>query len=456
MTNVLLLTVDDMNGDTPGCFGGPPGVTPAVDALAAAGMRFLRAHVNVAVCQPSRSVLLTGRYPHRNGAEGFGPIRADVPVLTDPLRAAGYRCGILGKVEHLAPVERFGWEHQVDAPDLSHGRSPARYAEEARRFLADASREGRPWFLMANAHDPHRPFSGSEQERHQLGEDLAAIPSPSRTFGLEECATPGFLPDLRDVRLEVAEYLSSCRRADDVVRAVLTEVEVAGATDDTLVVFLSDNGMSFPFAKSSCYLHGTRTPLVVRWPGVITAGSVEADGFVEGIDLAPTILDALDLPADHAADGRSFLPLLRGASQPGRDAVVTVFHETVYGRRYEMRAVQDAGYGYVWNEWSDGEASYLADNMMGRTWRAMVSAAEHDPAVADRCEHLLHRVPEELYDVRSDPDATHDLATDLDHADRLHRCRTQLRTWMRRVGDPLLGRYEQFLGGGPEEGRAGG
>src|SRR3954471_3329351 len=102
-----------MNADTPGSFGGPAQATPAIDAFAATGVRFLRAHVPVAICQPSRSAMLTGRWPHRNGAEGFGPIRDDVPVLTDLLRPAGYRAGILGKVEHLEPIERFSWDLAV-------------------------------------------------------------------------------------------------------------------------------------------------------------------------------------------------------------------------------------------------------------------------------------------------------------------------------------------------------
>src|SRR5512142_2767113 len=84
--NILLITADDMNWDTPGCFGGSvPGITPNIDRLASQGMRFERAHVTVAVCQPSRSALMTGRYPYRNGAEGFGPIRTDVPTLQEQL-----------------------------------------------------------------------------------------------------------------------------------------------------------------------------------------------------------------------------------------------------------------------------------------------------------------------------------------------------------------------------------
>lgn len=105
--NVLLITADDMSGDTPATFGGPPGVTPAIDALAEEGMSFLRAHVPIAVCQPSRSAMMTGRWPHRNGAEGFEPVRDDVPVLTELLKEVGYRTGILSKVVHLAPLEKF-------------------------------------------------------------------------------------------------------------------------------------------------------------------------------------------------------------------------------------------------------------------------------------------------------------------------------------------------------------
>src|SRR5947208_16641736 len=89
--NVLLITADDMNYDTPGFAGGKvPDITPNLDKLASEGIYFKKAHVTVAVCQPSRSVLMTGRYPHRNGAEGFNPIRADVPTLGEQLRAAGY------------------------------------------------------------------------------------------------------------------------------------------------------------------------------------------------------------------------------------------------------------------------------------------------------------------------------------------------------------------------------
>ena len=237
---------------------------------------------------------------------------------------------------------------------------------------------------------------------------------------------------------------------------MLAEVDAAGATEDTVVVFLSDNGMAFPFAKSNCYLHSTRTPLVVRWPGVVAAGSVEAERFVEGIDLAPTILEVLGLPADPGADGRSFAPLFRGEAQAGRDQVVTVFHETVYGRRYEMRAIQDAGHGYIWNEWSDGEAAYLADNMMGRTWRAMLHAAERRPRGRRSLRALPAPRPRGALRRRVGPRCpARPRRRPGERASASTRRRRALRTWMERVGDPLLGRYEAFLATRSERGGRG-
>ncbi|HKU11154.1 MAG TPA: sulfatase-like hydrolase/transferase, partial [Sinomonas sp.] len=104
MTNILLITADDMDGNTPGSFGGPVDATPNLDRLAAEGMVFRRGNVPAAVCQPSRSALVTGLWPHRNGAEGFEPIDEGIGVITDLLREKGYLAGILGKVKHLQPV----------------------------------------------------------------------------------------------------------------------------------------------------------------------------------------------------------------------------------------------------------------------------------------------------------------------------------------------------------------
>jgi N-sulfoglucosamine sulfohydrolase len=454
-TNVLLFTVDDMNWDTPGCFGGPPNATPALDALATEGMRFTNGHVTIAVCQPSRSVMMTGRYPHRSGALGFMPINDDVPVLTDALHTAGYRCGILGKVTHVAPVERLGWAQAVDMEELHQGRDPERYAAETRHFLAASAAAGQPFFLMANAHDPHRPFHGSIDEAATYSsEDMERIADPSHVFEAGDWPVPGFLPDLPDIRLEVAEYLSSSRRADDVLAAVLAELDHAGVTENTLVIFLSDNGMAFPFAKTNCYLHSTKTPWLVRWPGRIPADATDNTHFIEAIDITPTILDALELPIPDGVDGRSHLPLLLGETQSGRDRIVTVFHENAFAAglratgedpspgQFEMRCIQNARWGYIWNAWSDGDKRFFNESQFGRTWSAMQVAAQDDTYIAKRSEFYEHRVSEELYDFAADPDALVNLIDSDGGADELNHLRGELHEWMIRTDDFLRPRFE--------------
>ena len=451
MTNILLITADDMDGNTPGSFGGPEDATPHLDRLAADGMTFHRGHVPAAVCQPSRSALMTGRWPHRNGAEGFEPINDGIGVITDQLKDAGYTVGILGKVGHIQPVERFGWDMAADMRQLGLGRNPEAYASRAEEFMTGAAREGRPWFLMANAHDPHRPFHGSEQEREfWTDQERSEYPEPSKVFSADEVDVPNFLPDLPGVRAEYAEYLSSSRRCDDVVGAVLSALERTGGADETLVIFISDNGMAFPFAKANCYLRSTLTPLIVRWPGVTTPGSSNDDAFVNMLDLFPTFCDAAGVPVPEGIDGKSLTPLLAGGEEQGRDEVFTVFHETSAKQRFEMRCVQDARYGYIWNGWADGTMQYRAENMWGLSWPAMLQAAENDESIRERADFYLTRAPEELYDLAVDPGCLNNLAQDPALAPILGKKRSTLAAWMTSTGDPLAQVFRSTVGSANE------
>ena len=442
MTNILLITADDMDGNTPGSFGGPHDATPNLDRLAADGMTFHRGHVPAAVCQPSRSALMTGMWPHRNGAEGFEPIDDGIGVINDQLKDAGYRVGILGKVGHIQPVERFQWDMAVDMRQLGLGRNPAAYGSRTEEFITAAVREGRPWFLMANAHDPHRPFHGSAAEREfWTEEERSEYPEPSKVFSADEVEVPGFLPDIPGVREEYAEYLSSSRRCDDVVGEVLAALERTSTADQTLVIFLSDNGMAFPFAKANCYLRSTLTPLIVRWPGVTTPGSNNDEAFVNMLDLYPTFCDAAGVPAPPNIDGKSLTPLLTGGQEPDRDRVFTVFHETSAKQRFEMRCVQDSQYGYIWNGWADGRTQYRAENMLGLSWPAMLEAAENNEAIRRRADFYRTRAREELYDLSTDPDCLTNLAGNPDFEPVLTRTRNSLSRWMTTSGDPMAAEF---------------
>ena len=438
--NILLITADDMNWDAVGAWGCPvPDTTPHIDRLARGGLRFDHAHVTIAVCQPSRSALMTGRYPHRSGGEGFFHLRVPgIPILPEILRAAGYEVGILGKVEHSTPYEEFAWDMAYDMAELGHGRNPAVYQQHAEAFVHRALSSGRPFFLMANSHDPHRPFYGNDTAGwYRAGEHPAAV-APSKIFAPEEITTPGFLADLPEVRLEISEYYSSVRRCDDTVGAVLAVLEQHQVEENTIVIFLSDNGMAFPFAKTNCYLHSTRTPWIARWPALIRPGGVDDQHFVSGIDLMPTLLEAAGIEPPADMDGSSFLPLLRGEKQDDRDLVFTQFFQTAARGNYPMRCVQSRRFGYLFNPWSDGRRIFRNESQFGRTMAAMSAAAESSEEIAARVRLFLYRVPEELYDFQRDPDARHNLIDDPEYESELRSLRSALEAWMEATGDPAL------------------
>jgi N-sulfoglucosamine sulfohydrolase len=207
-------------------------------------------------------------------------------------------------------------------------------------------------------------------------------------------------------------------------------------------VFLSDHGMSFPFAKTNCYLNSTRTPWIVRWPDRIRPSSVDEEHFIAGIDFMPTVLDAVGVELPEGMDGTSLLPILFGGRQPGRDHVFTQFNH-IHGRRpYPMRCLQNRRFGYIFNPWSDGDRVYSAEPLDGLTFEAMKKASADHPVIADRVHMLQYRVVEELYDLENDPDALHNLIDDPKYRDQADRLRGQLLEWMRATGDPALEAFE--------------
>src|SRR5262245_9923879 len=213
--SLLLVTADDLDAASTGWMGNPFPPTPRIDALAATSHRFVNHHVTVPICQPSRAVLFTGRLPHRNGAVGFGPIRDDVPTLTELLRAHGYFTAAIDKLRHMRPRASFPWHVAL----RGIGRHPRRLAAAVARCLAAARQ--RPFFLNVNLTDPHRPFRTAAVDRRAL-------------------RVPGFLEDLPPVRREMAHYLASVARLDASLGATLDALAASGRDRDTVVVFLSD------------------------------------------------------------------------------------------------------------------------------------------------------------------------------------------------------------------------
>jgi N-sulfoglucosamine sulfohydrolase len=433
--NILLFTADDLHRDSLGCFGGRvAGLTPNLDVFASQGLRFEYAHVNVAICQPSRGVLATGRYGHNSGVLGFMHTDRDIPTVMQTLRDAGYLTGVLGKVNHSTPHADYKWDFVHDQKELGNGRDPDLYYDYCREFLTRCRKENKSFYFMVNSHDPHRPY-------HIPGKPIKGAKEPSRTYTPDEVAVPGFVPDLPGVRGELSCYLNSARRLDDTFGRTMQALKESGFEDNTLVMFLSDNGIAIPFAKCNTYLASTWTPWIVRWPGVVGRNTVDQEHFISGIDFFPTVCEAIGLPIPAGLDGFSFLSLLKGEKQSGRDKVFTQIDMKAGGDAVPMRCVQDKNFGYIFNPWSDGTFWYRNNNE-GLTMKAMVEAATNDSVIAQRVNMFRYRALEEFYDLKNDPDCIHNLVGKPDYRDQIDRFRNQLRDWMKQTNDFLLPAFD--------------
>lgn len=442
--NLLLITVDDMSADSIGVFGCKlPHTTPNIDRLATEGLRFTQAHVVVGNCMPSRNVMWSGRYPHNNGVEGFYQVKnPGYPVLVDLMKEAGYFTAIRHKVSHSTPYHPYAWDLVLDTlPDGSkaHVKDAPSYGVSTRRGIEAARAAGKPFCLMINIADPHKPFHAQGRR----GETVPDRHTPSRVFTPGQTPIPGFLFDDPVVSKELAHYYASVRRADDGVGHVLEALRDAGAVDSTLVMFLSDHGMALPFAKTQLYHHSTHTPLIVRWPGVTASGARDDEHMVSAVDFLPTLLDVAGVRHPAGIDGRSFAPLLRGEKQERRAMVFKEYNENAGGSRDPMRAVQTKRFLYLFNPWSNGERVMATATNGTPTYRRMAELARVDEAIAARHDLYQHRVVEELYDVEKDPDCLVNLIAKPAQQQALAGLREALEGWMVETGDHLLDVFRQ-------------
>ncbi len=436
--NLLIITVDDMSADSIGAFDCKlPGTSPTIDPLAKEGLRFRYAHVQVGNCMPSRNVMWSGRYPHNNRVEGFYQVKdPGYPVLADLMKNAGYFTAIRGKVSHSTPYSPYGWDLVLDnlPGAAAHPKDPASYGGSTKLGIRSAQAAGKPFCLVINVADPHKPFYAEGRN----GKTTADPYQPSRIFKPEEVPIPGFLFDDPVVRKELAHYYSSVRRADDGVGQILAALEASGQVERTVVMFLSDHGMPLPFAKTQLYHHSTHTPLIIRWPGVTRGGAIDEQHMVSAVDFLPTLLDITGVSHPPGLDGRSFAPLLKGESQTGRDLVVKEYNENAGGSRDPMRAIQTKRFLYIFNPWSNGKRIMQTATSGTPTYRRFRELAASTPALEARHKLYQFRVVEELYDVEHDADCLKSLIDDPAYADQRDQLRQSLEDWMVKTKDPML------------------
>jgi len=436
--NILLITADDMHWDSVGAYGCPvAATTPNIDRLAAEGFRFHYAFVPISLCTPSRQVMLSGNHSHQTQTREFTELERVGPALPDLLKQNGYYLANLNKQQ-----DYYEWDIAITEAQSGFGRDVPFFKKAVGEIIATAKRQNQPWFIMANSNDPHRPFynSAAELDNPQIKEfrKQGRLSRASREYRPDEVVVPGFLPDLPEVRGEFAEYYSSVRRCDDSVGGIIAALAESGQTTNTIVVFVSDNGISMPFAKLNCYQASVRVPLIVRWPGQIAAGKRDPFNLVSTLDLAPTLLELAGLPVPAYMAGRSFVPLLNGEAETNRDFVVGYYYNNLrQTKMYPEFTIQTRDWTYIYNPWVDGKTEvHNSDYTCSPTLLAMWKAAETVPSVRARVDFHKHRVIEELYDVRQDPYAYMNVATAQENVERVKAMRLQLLAWMQEAKHP--------------------
>ena len=160
----------------------------------------------------------------------------------------------------------------------------------------------------------------------------------------------------------------------------------------------------------------------------------------------PTVLDLIGIEIMDGMDGRSFLPILKGKRQDGRDKVFTFFTETSARNQYPMRCVRTEEFSYIFNAWADGQTIFRNEPQSGLTFKAMQTAAEHDDAIAERVKLFLFRTKEEFYDLQADPCEMENLINAEEHKDTIQKMRAELLEVMASTKDPLLEVFTKQVG----------
>jgi N-sulfoglucosamine sulfohydrolase len=438
--NILFITMDDMNWDSMGAYGCEvPGISPHMDSLAADGMRFQYAYNQTSSCVPSRNTYQTGRYPHTSGVLSFYNVDADFQSLPEILRENGYQTGCINKLEDTSLTDDFAkyWDYHKILKGGDKRGSPT-YRIHLNEFLDEVAESGRPFYCVVNIADPYKPFF-DDPESVKEGMNKFA---PSRRYEVADVTIPGFLPEHPEIHEEMRNYYNSVKRGDDCVGAVLETIRERGHAENTVVIFVSDHGMPLPFAKSSLYADGLRTPWVIKWPGTVKAGMVDSKHLVSAIDFMPTVLDIAQLDHPEGIQGQSVLPAVMGNPVDGLDRVYAEFNDNAGGLSFPMRAIHTKRYAYIFNAWGTGNHTFSSAATWHKTQGVMKRLAKTDPEVAKRYDFLVHRCVEEFYDLDDDPFALNNLIEDPVYEAAVDGMRADMEAWMRETDDYVL---EAFL-----------
>jgi len=408
--NILYIIAHDLGADL-GCLGHPTVETPQLDQFAAEGVKFTSYFCVATACSPSRGAIMTGRYSHANGLIGLANRGWSLPeterTTVDHLNDAGYH------------TVNFGGQHERKATSsyrYKHAGPPGRrksdlLADDVCEFLKRHDPKIGPFYLNVYSQDVHAPWDRPEF----LGK-----------YSPDDIRPPAFLPSFPFVRKALSAFYGSVSFMDAQVGRILDTLRQTGLAENTLVIFTTDHGISFPRAKSGIYDPGLTTALLMRWPGRFKPGTV-CNHLLSNVDLLPTQLDLLGLPIPKEIQGRSFAPALLGGSYTPNEHV---FAERNFHDDYDpMRAVRTSRYK-------------LIRNYSERPRHKLPSEATEDDTFATLRTSDKPRPFEELYDLQKDPNEFTSVADDPAYASALQDLRQRLDKWMSDTGDYVRGAVE--------------
>jgi arylsulfatase A-like enzyme len=408
--NVVVVICHDL-GQELGCYGRSWIRSPRIDEFAASNLLFRRNFCPAPQCSPSRAAMWTGRFPHANGVVGLthagfaNDLNSDEKHFAQYLAEAGYDTRLV-HIQHAAQ----SWQRCGFQEHLGGGKAPE-CADAAVAFLESRRDNDTPFLLQVGLLEPHRPFPHVDTE-----------PLPH-----DQVVVPDWLPDIPDVREDLADMEASIASADNAFGRIVDAIDRAGLAENTIVIFTVDHGTPFPHAKMTLKDAGLETALIMRVPGVSGPGIY--DEMISNVDMTPTLLDLLGIPGREDMHGRSFRPLMNGGDYRPNEAI---FAEKTYHTYYDpMRAIRTERWKLIASFTHTPVIQMSAD--FENNAKSYPEIAMALPA-ADRGS----RQPLELYDLHADPHEQQNLADSPEHQATRDELARRLRQWMADTGDPLL------------------
>ncbi len=417
--NLLLFLADDMTYTDLGCYGNPDVKTPHLDRLATEGMRFTRCYNSAPTCSPLRQSLYTGLYPVRNGAHpNHSRVYDGVKSLPHYLKPLGYRTAIVGK-RHEAPAEAFPFEtlrgRHHDSGKPADGEDLP--LDKAREFMArDADQ---PWCLVVASNQPHTPWNRGD----------------ATAYDPKQLTVPPYLVDTSELRDGLSRYYAEITYMDQQVGQITSDLTRLGMEDNTVVLWLSEQGSQMPFGKWTCYDMGIHAAAIARWPKQVPAGS-ESNALVSYVDVVPTFVELAGGDPTHLdLDGKSFADVLHSNKTSHHDVVFSVNTTRGIARGSEAFASRSA---------TDGRWLYIRNLHPNARFQNMIT--HRDPIFASwkgvdtdfaraRVLAYQHRPSEELFDLTNDPWCLKNLAGQKHTAKEQEFLSGRMDTWMEQQGD---------------------